>query len=333
MMNKNKLFTATALTVFLTACGSTPPPALLTYPDVNIASVPGAPENYDQASNGKILVVGGQAKNIPQFIQDRFVNDINKLVTESGSEVIDRTMASRFAKEIQLKEDLSENYQPYEGPVEAKFVVIPTITDYSYGSEYQKSYSNDGKRYPAECDYKGYASGNIQIRELPSMKQLISINVSNTATSSQENPPSSKCKEQGHINGIVGQAIDKLIGKGDDNYITLSKYVGSQGVITAAKSVDGTLYFETNLGFIHGAKANKPVAIYQQFEGELVKIASGNLVDKDNIYKGKSFITIDKKDAPRIKKGMVVMLSGECDSFICSINNSVNSAIGSLSNK
>jgi len=329
MMNKNKLFTATALTVFLTACGSTPPPALLTYPDVNIASLPGTPENYEESGSDKILVVAGKSKDVPDFIHQRFAQDINELVVESGSEVIDRNMAARFAEEIQLKENLAEEYDAYEGPVEAKFVIIPTITSYSYGSSYKDSYTTkdkDGKsrRHPAKCNYKGSAAGNIQIRQLPSMKQIIAVNINDTATSSQENPSSRKCNDTGLINGVISSAIAELVNKGDDNYIVLSKYVGSQGVITAAKSVDGTLYFETSLGRVHGAKANEPVAIYQEFEGELVKIASGEMVDRDNIYTKKSFITVDKKDIPRIKKGMTVMMSGECASIMCSIKTTVD---------
>ena len=47
---------------------------------------------------------------------------------------------------LQLKENLSENYNAYQGPVEAKFVVIPTVTDMSFGGEYEKSYTTKNKK-------------------------------------------------------------------------------------------------------------------------------------------------------------------------------------------
>jgi|GEM_PF-1254396 len=336
MKSYKLLAVSTALSLLLSACGSTPPPALPTYPDVNIASLPGVPENMGSVIGGKLLVVPGVKADVPAYIQETFTDDVREFVVASGSEVIDRNMAERFKEEIQLKENLSEDYEAYEGPVEAKFLVIPTITNYSYGSEYEKAYTTTTKkgetiRHDAECDYRGSTKGNIQIRSLPSMRQVLSLNLSASASSSQKNPSSRKCKEAGLINGVIAKAIGEMLEKGDNNYITLSKYIGSQGIITAAKSVNGELYFETSLGRIHGAKAEEPVAIYQEMEGELVKISTGKLVDRDNIYNKKSFITVDKDAAGRIKRGMIVMLSGECANIMCSLKTSVNGAIKSLS--
>ena len=335
-MNNYKFLTSAALSMLTVACGSTPPPALPTYPDVNISSLAGVSDEIDAIASGKILVVPGIKSDVSSQVQDTFGDNIREFVIESGSEVIDRNLAKRFKKEIQLKENLAENYEAYEGPVEAKFLVIPTVTSVSYGSEYEKSYTSKTKkgdtiRHDPECDYSGKAKGNIQIRALPSMKQLLTLNLSGSASSSQENPASRKCNEVGLINGVVNNAIANMLEKGDENYVVLSKYVGSQGIITAAKSVNGKLYFETNLGRINGAKAKEPVAIYQQLEGELVKIATGVMVDTDNIYNKKSFITVDGDASARIKRGMIVMLSGECASFMCSLKTSVNGAVKSLS--
>lgn len=326
-MNEKNLFVSIAIALTITACGSTPPSALPTYPDVNIGSLPGTPDEIGSAQSSKLLVAQGTKADIPEDVQALFADNIREFVVDSGSEVIDRQMAQRFIDEIQLKENLAEDYDAYEGPVEAKFLVIPTITSYSWSSEYEKAYTTKNKdgesrRHPAECDYTGRAKGNIQIRSLPSMKQILSVNLSGRDTNSQENPSSRRCKDNGMANSVIKGAIRELLEKGDDNYVTLSKYVSSQGIVTGAKQAEGKLYFETNLGRIHGAKAELGVAIYQDMDGELVKIASGELVDKDNIFNRKSFITVDKNSQARIKRGMIVMLSGECTSPICILKNS-----------
>ncbi len=329
MKKSIKTIALVASSIMVVGCGSTQPP-MPTLPSVNIASIAGYNGDKFDIKNSKIIVAPGVKFNIPEHMQTRFANEIITIIGDSGSEVIDRKMASRFIDEIQLKENLSENYQAYEGPVEAKFAVIPTITDISYGGEYEKSYSTTSKKgkttyHAAECDYTAKTKANVQIRELPSMKQIMSFNVEGRASSSKENPPSSSCKEQSMYNGVVASAIGDLLEKGDDDYITLSKYVGSQGVITGAKSFDGDLYFETNLGRLHGAKEKAQVAIYQDIDGELVLIAEGEMMEAKNVLRKKSYIEVDSDVAPTLKRGMIVMLSGKCSGYMCSINSAIKS--------
>lgn len=327
-MRKAHYLTSLAAALTITACGSTAPTALPTYPDFNIPALPGAPIDAANVQSNKLLVAPGVKSDVPSFIQSMFVDNMTAFVNESGSEVIDRQLAQRFIDEIQLKENLSETYEAYQGPVEAKFLIIPTITDYSWSSEYEKADSRKNKdgetiRYPAECDYTGKVKGNVQIRALPSMKQIISVNLTGRESGSKENPPSKKCDETSMINGAIKGAIADLLVKGDDDYITLSKYVSSQGMITGAKKAEGEIYFETNLGRLHGAKEEAAVAIYQEIDGELVKIATGEMVDKDNVFNSKSYIKVEGDSVERIKRGMIVMLSGECTGFGCKWNSSI----------
>lgn len=330
MKNSIKTISLTALTVALIGCGATQP-AMPTLAPVNIATIDGYNAAQSNISNSKLLVAPGQKSDIPAHLQGNFANVIKEIITESGSEVIDRNLANRFIEEIQLKENLSENYNEYEGPVEARFAIIPTITSVSYGSEYEASYSRKGKSYPAECDYKGSVKGNVQIRELPSMKQLLSLNVHSQEVASQENPRSRSCNDKGLINGVINKAISSLLVKGHEEYTTFSKYVGSQGVITGARSHDGKLFFETNLGRLNGAKEAAQVAIYQEIDGELVLIAEGEMLESRNVLQKKSYIEVDQALASTIKRGMTVMLSGKCSGLICSMNSKMKEYSKALS--
>lgn len=329
MKSSIKTIALTAISVVVIGCGSTLPP-LPTLPSVNLTSIDGFSEQDLKVNSNNIIVAPGIKSDIPEFVQGYFANEMTTIIIDSGSEVIDRKLASRFIDEIQLKENLSENYNAYQGPVEAKFVVIPTVTDMSFGGEYEKSYTTknkkgETKRHPAECDYSAKVKGNIQIRELPSMRQVVSFNVKGRSSSSKENPPSSSCKEQSMYNGVVAGAIADLLEKGDDDYMTLSKYVGSRGLITGAKAYNGKLYFETNLGRLNGAKEDAPIAIYQMIDGEMVMIAEGEMMGAKNVFSKKSYVEVDSDVAPLIKRGMIVMLSGKCESYICSLNSSIKS--------
>lgn len=334
MKNSIKTIALSAISVVVIGCGSTLPP-LPTLPSVNLTSIDGFSDQDLNIRSNNIIVAPGVKSDIPEFVQGYFANEMTTIIVDSGSEVIDRRMASRFIDEIQLKESLSENYDAYQGPVEAKFVVIPTITDMSFGGEYEKSYTSKSKKgksthHPAECDYSAKVKGNVQIRELPSMKKIVSFNVKGRSSNSQENPPSRSCKEQSMYNSVVAGAIADLLEKGDDDYVTLSKYVGSRGLITGAKIHNGDLYFETNLGRLHGAKEEAQIAIYQLIDDEMVMIGEGEMMDARNVLSKKSYIEVDSDIAPLIKKGMIVMLSGKCEGYYCSLKSSTDSLLKSM---
>ena len=328
MIKLIKTIVLVATSVIGVGCVSTNKPSVALFPPTNIDSIPDYKDDKYYVENRKILVVPGLKSNISEYIQKKFETEIITIIIESGSEVIDRKMASRFIDEIQLKENISENYQAYEGPVEAKFVVIPTIIDISYSGEYEKSYTTKNKkgetvRHNDECDYSAKAKANVQIRELPSMKQIISFNVEGHSSTRKENPSSRSCKESSMHNVVIAGAISNLLEKGEDDYITFNKYVGSQGIITGARSFDGDLYFETSLGRLHGAKEKAPVAIYQNIDGELILVAEGEMMGANNVLRKKSYIEVDKNVAPMLKKGMTVMLSGKCVGYMCAINSTL----------
>ena len=334
MKNSIKTLALTAISVVVIGCGATLPP-LPTLPSVNLASIDGFSDQDLKVKNNNIIVAPGMKSNIPEFVQGYFANEITTIIVDSGSEVIDRRMAARFIDEIQLKENLSENYNAYQGPVEAKFVVIPTITDMSFGGEYEKAYTSKNKKgesthHPAECDYSAKVKGNVQIRELPSMKQIVSFNVQGSSSNSKENPPSRSCEKQVMYNGVVAGAVADLLEKGESDYVTLSKYVGSRGLITGAKAFNGELYFETNLGRIHGAKEDAQIAIYQIIDDEMVMIGEGEMMDAKNVLSKKSYIQVDSDVAPLIKKGMIIMLSGKCEGYFCSLKTSTDNLLKSM---
>lgn len=324
-MNNLLKLSAIPAVLLLAGCPSTPKSdvSLITTPTVSIPMVDGFSESDIQYSSNNVIVAPGLKQGISAEYQQKFADAVTKLVTSAGSEVVDRNLASRFIDEIHLKESMSDDdFTPYEGPLDAKYVVIPTLTNVTYSGEYQKARtsSSDGKTYhhPAECDYKGNIQATIDIRELPSMKRLTTVDLNNSETASIENPPRRSCDDENIVRGVLRNAAVGALTKGTDNYMTLTKFLGAQGVVTGAKRYDNKLYFETNLGRTSGAKPGDKVKVYMEIEGELAEVASGTLLDDKNVLQKKSYFLVDEDaQSASVKRGMKVMLSGDCTGLAC----------------
>ena len=287
------------------------------------------------AGNLKIFLQQGSNPNVSSQSQQLFSTKVTQLVTSSGSEVIDRSQAVRLQKEIELKL-MSGDYKPYEGPSVADYVIISTITGTSSSSQYTKrsSYVSDGKTIvsPAYCNYYGKADGQVEIRLLPTLERLGIVTVKGNNNIKIEGH-SSRCSDRNALSNAVVGAINGTLNKGEDNYMNLVKFVGSQGMVIGARKHDGKIYFETNLGRIHGAKKEAKVKIYQIMDGELIEVAEGQMLGDKNILQKRSFFTLDNKsDLPNIKQGMIVKLSGDCSSTWGCFSNISNNFINDLVN-
>jgi hypothetical protein len=320
MLINRKLITLSTIFLLATGCKTLPP--MPTQQMQNIPTLEGF-ENIDfSVTDNKIIVAPGTNVNVPSELQAAFGDKIESLVRDAGSEVVDRTLAGKFADEIKLNESMNENFESYNGPIEAKFVVIPKVTSHSFTSEYTRASSYVNKkgetvRVDPYCSYRGKASGTVEIRQLPSMAKVLSVSLTGSDYSTQDNPSSSRCKEQNMISGAIYSSIDDLLVKGTDHHLTINKYVGSQGVIIGARKVEDKIYYETNLGRMHGAKEGLAVKVYIEIDGELVPVANGEMLNSDNVLMKKSYVKLDS-NGTEIKKGMIIKLSGECTDVFCS---------------
>jgi hypothetical protein len=327
MLLNRKLITLPAIMLFATGCVTTLPP-MPPQPNEPIEPVNGF-ENVDfSVSDNKVIVAPGSKVNVKSKRQAVFANKIEQFVRDAGSEVVDRTQAQRFAEEIKLNESMNDDFATYEGPVAAKFVVIPTVTSDSYTSDYtRESYYTNKKgesvRVDPYCTYRAKASGTIEIRQLPSMKKVLSVSLTGTDISTQDNARSS-CDNENMINSGLNKAIGDLLLKGSDNHLTLNKYVGAEGVITGAKRFEDEIYYETNLGRLHGAKEGLAVKVYVEMDGELVAVTEGEMLNADNIFMKKSYVELKTKKGIEIKKGMIIKLSGACTDIFCSMVTTAN---------
>ena len=316
---------ALVLLAVLTACGSVPP--LLPAQKVQLSG------NGDdlKTSNMKIFLIEGENRNISSALQFNFRDIVADTVNASGSEVLDRELAQKIFGEIDFSSMNSEGSDEYTGPESANFLMISTLKrSTAYGNYVSRSSWTDkkGKTHvtPAYCKYSGNVSGKVEIRKLPSMKRVNIVDISGSASFQDVNGNRS-CNKRGMISGITDSALQQTLRKGNEQYKMITQHVGANAYVTGARKHDGKIYLETNLGRMLGAKKKIKVNIYQLIEGEIVEVATANFLDNNNIYAERAFLKIDQDDFPRIKRGMIVKLSGDGGGFFEDMKDKVNKLV------
>lgn len=329
MNNKSLLKITVLASLIATISGCAKPlPSLKLVPEIRLAALPNIQENQSSGHPLKIFLKPGHNKDESAYLQKQFAKEMNQIITTAGSEVIDRGLAARLAKEIEFKQLNSDNFAPYLGPEVADYVVIATVTDSSWSSKYHERDSHTSKKgnttvYPEKCEYDAKIKGTVEIRMLPSLKRIVSVNVKGSGSTKVENPRSRKCNEQSPVISALNEAIGSTFRPGDDNFMTLTKFIGAQGYITGAKIFDGQVYLETSLGRHLGATQDAMVKVYQMMDEELIEVAEGQILSNKNVLQSTSYIKVDQDVLPMIKRGMIVKLSGECNGWIKCVNASL----------
>ncbi|PHS18190.1 MAG: hypothetical protein COA86_08590 [Kangiella sp.] len=319
MKIENTLKIATSATLFfmLSACFATIPPL------IRMADHPidGRSDNLE-TSNMKIVLLSGKHRNIAKPLQSDFRDVVSEVITNSGSEVVDRDIASTLIDELNLSSLDSDNLAAYEGPEVADYVIIANLKRSASSSSYQKAITisgKDGKSFttPAFCSYKGNVKGTVDVRELPSLKRIDLINVQGSKTSIDTGVINRHCNKRDMKEAAINSALNDTFVKGTSAYVNLTNYVGAKAYIIGAKKHDGKFYLETNLGRALGAEKGALVNIFEIIRGKLVRVAEAEFLGDDNIYSDGGFLDIDEDDFPKIRKGMIVKISGDCSGFGC----------------
>jgi len=323
-MKINKLFNviiAGSLTVMAIACGGVKE-SMLTMPKYSIPGKGGVLET----TNMKIFLQSGENRNISKSLQANFRSSVEDVVTASGSEVVDRARAGKLIAELNLSSlDDDSGFGSYNGPDIADYVIISTLKKSTVASSFHKSTSwtdKKGKTHtnPAYCSYSAKVGGTIDIRELPSLKRVNIINVDGSGSSQDHSYINRRCNRQGMMLGVTEEALQKTFVKGSSDFQLLTKYVAAKAHIVGARKFDGKVYLETNLGRTLGAEKGAQVNIYQTIEGELVKVTDAVFLGDNNIFSKRGFLKVDQDKLSRIRKGMVVQLSGDCSGIFCGVN-------------
>ena len=343
-----KIILMLEIMLLVAGCQSIPPMSELSYTE--IPSEPDFEARKPNIIKNKILVAPNYIKNTSKSWYKNFLHRINWAIVErSGSVAAPQSDVTHFLKSYKLKPDLDAAYPKYKGKIKADYIIIPTITKHWHDLELHNRKYHNGEVVSWEgCEWDGYVHGNIQLREFPSMKLLLSIDTkakhNNTdwdavtvktysGIVSEGDCNSRLPQHQKSINFAKEMASYDLLNFGDRTVEYFYRYIGSSFSVINAKSHKDTIYFETNFGKKNGATEDAVVAIYQKVLGKLTRIGKGKLLDKINITDDISYIEVDKKIAGKIKKGTVIRPIGKCGNWQCKLMNINDNWLNTSRNK
>jgi hypothetical protein len=244
-----------------------------------------------QARRTKVVVLDIDDQAVRHRLPDGGLLALRKLeeiLSEGGSEVVDRSLAARLRQEITLAETRGDGQNLYSGPELAHFAVRGFLSDVGGSSRYtapSEVCDKKGKctQIKASCAYLGSASGGLRVYELPSLRLVSSFNLKGSAYSSD----GSYCRsDTGALGGVVRAAVDDAI---SDNKVELKNLFAPKGYLSEKRGLDRRLVFKMMLGRSHQINPGDRVTVFnlrkkenrltRQMEYEEVPVTTGLVAD------------------------------------------------------
>ncbi|NOZ36706.1 MAG: hypothetical protein GXP11_01300 [Gammaproteobacteria bacterium] len=205
-------------------------------------------------------------------------NKIENLLSDTGVEVVDRKLASKLQKEIQLAE--LKGRHDYKGPEVADFSVTGKIITANFTQTYyaaKSSVDDKGNRYytPPSCSYAISIEATLKVHALPSLNLIDTITITDTKSKSQELsnhgyshynsihqcPPYNKAQLESLVDAAGSDAVY-------ESKVKLKNNFAPRGYITDYRVNDGKNIFKITMGKLAGVKEGQEVDIIQTFKNE-----------------------------------------------------------------
>jgi hypothetical protein len=166
----------------------------------------------------KVVIFNPDSGDIPLAKSSRaghtIAGTLEKYLNQAGAEIVDRSLATKLKKEIQLAE--IKGNSDYTGPKVSDYSITGTIsaanTSSSF-SEAQQWQDKNGKWHtiPASCHFNANISANLRIYKLPSLNYVKSIDVSGSATNNRQTRSSNCYLSSNAQNSLVRVAASNAI--------------------------------------------------------------------------------------------------------------------------
>lgn len=196
---------------------------------------------------------------------------VESLLSESGVDVIDRKLAATLQKEIKLAE--MKGMHDYKGPEVADYGITGNVIAVNFSSSYSKASTwvdKDGKSHytPPRCRYSIEFEGALSVHELPSLRLVDTIKLTDTEHKSREATGySSSCSNFGgkQLRGLVAKAGIEAV---DESKVDIKNNFAPTGFITEARSNGSDSIFKITMGKLVGVKEGQAVNVIQFFRNE-----------------------------------------------------------------
>ncbi len=249
---------------------------------------------------------------------------LEKYIAVTGSEIVDRNIAEKLKKEIQLAE--MKGSSTYKGPNIADYAITGTVSAANVGSSFTEARTwqdKDGKwhKSPAECTYTAQVSANMRIYKLPALSFSKAINLDDSVKVSEEarysNCPFSVTSQE----SLVRQAASDSAKKARTEF---QNYFAPKAYVLERRTKEDVSIFKISHGKDLGFVADSEIKIYHLEEStnpltdevttEEYSVTEGTI--SNQVGQNHAWVIVeDKEKASRIKLGDYVKVLYEKGMF------------------
>lgn len=262
MYRRTTLLAAFLSSAFLSGCMATKVD-LVKFRDADLKEAEILPsKNQLNHQRTKIVVFEADERAVPAargtHLGLALSNAVEKALTASGAEIVDRSMAEKLGNELMLAE--SKGSGSYDGPEVAQFAIRGKVTAADYGAKYNEASSYTDKKgkthySPASYDHRADVGGSVSIYELPSLRLVSTLNVSGKATASDPRQGPNAATGASLLRSAAESAIE-------DSAHELKNLFAPKGYVVERRTNGEDSIFKILIGRAQGVKAEDKVVIY-----------------------------------------------------------------------
>ncbi len=334
-MNKIQAIIGFTAVTFLSGCASTKiNMAEYRYIPLQKAAVLPSPDEV-AGKPLKVVIFNPESGDIPLANTSRAAHTISstleKYMSKAGAEIIDRNLAVKLKKEIQLAE--IQGTSDYTGPKISDYSVSGTISSANVGSSFSEARQWQDKKgkwhtVAASCSFSAEISANMKIYKLPSLTYVKSINIRGTSSNSHETRNSNCPIPSNQQNSMIRRAAESAV---KSNRIAFQTFFAPKAYVLERRTGQKGDIFKLTQGSKLGFNTGSSVTIYNSqkstnpLSGEVTNedypVTEGLI--SDNVGTKHAWVIVDDKNqADNIKLGDFVkvkfqknFLEGFGDSF------------------
>lgn len=340
MAHKKTVMTAALLAALTTGCMTTTVKDLQAFSPVEMSDADVMPSKKQLAQERIRVIVLKVEDSIPiarQFnLGQTMTAGLESVVGDGGAEVVDRSLAEKLEKEVQLIE--STGKAEYSGPEVANYVIKAQISAASGDGSWMPKTKTPkigpipSMDIPAHTSVVGKITGNLKIYELPNMRQVATVDLKGTSST----------KLGVGQNGIVpryeiDQALKGLMAPSAEDAIKsarteIQNVFAQKGYVTEKRVKGKEVIFKVLLGKKLGVKPNDKLNFINLRESvdsmtqskHMEELVVGEGTVSDQITEEYSWVVAsDEKTANSIKRGQFAKVKFE-KSLLEKVNSGIN---------
>jgi len=187
---------------------------------------------------------------------------LDEHISETGTEIIDRSIAQTLKKELQLAEIKGKS--EYTGPNIADYAITGKITEANLASKFvaASQWQNEkGETYnsPAKCKYTANVKASLRIYKLPALHYLKTIIIEDAERISKD-PQGTKCAlKQNDKNTLFREAANGAVKKTREEF---QNFFAPKAYVLERRAKEDDSIFKISKGKANGFNPDDSVKLY-----------------------------------------------------------------------